>query len=66
VAQVPSSFWQPAERAQSGEQWKKWIGIFLIVTVVLPTCLGLLGAIIGIGGGIFAAVIPFIIALLAG
>jgi hypothetical protein len=63
VAQVPSDLWQPVEQAQSTQQWKKWIAIFLLVTVVLPTCLGLLGAALGIGGGIFATILAFILAI---
>ncbi len=63
VAQVPSDLWQPLEQAQSSQQWKKWIAIFVLVTVVLPTCLGLVGAVLGIGGGIFAVIVPFILAI---
>ena len=44
-------------------QWKKWIAIFLVVTVVIPTCLGIVGTVLGIGGGILGALAPFILSL---
>ena len=61
VAEVPQDVWQPAEKAQSIGKWKKWILIFLIVTVIIPTCLGIIGAVLGIGGGILGALAPFIL-----
>lgn len=65
VVQVPEELWQPVEQAQTVDQWKKYILIFLLVTVGLPTCMSLfftvLGTLFGIGGGLFAAIIPFII-----
>jgi hypothetical protein len=63
VAQVPQEFWQSVERAQTMEQWKKWIVLFLVVTVVIPTCLGIVGTVLGIGGGILGALAPFILSL---
>jgi hypothetical protein len=60
---VPEQLWQPAEEAQTVSQWKKYLIVFLIITVGIPTCLGLLGAVLGVGGSIFAAIIPFIIRL---
>jgi hypothetical protein len=59
--QVPEALWQPFEEAQTVSQWKKYVIIFLAVTVGVPTCLGLLGTVLGIGGGIFAAIIPFVL-----
>ncbi len=64
LVQAPEQLWQPAEEARTVNQWKKYILIFLLITVGLPTCLGLVGTVVGIGGGIFAAIIPFIIRLL--
>jgi hypothetical protein len=64
VAQVPEALWQPLERAQTASQVKTWIVIFLVVTVVLPTCLGVIGTAVGIGGGLLAAVVSFVLALL--
>lgn len=61
VAHVPEALWQPVEQARTETQWKKWIILFLVLTVGLPTCLGLFGTMVGIGGGIFAAIIPFIL-----
>ena len=63
VAQVPQEFWQSVEQAQAIGQWKKWIAIFLVVTVVVPTCLGIVGTVLGIGGGILGALAPFILSL---
>jgi hypothetical protein len=63
VAQVPQEFWQSVEQAQALGQWKKWIVIFLVVTVVIPTCLGIVGTLLGIGGGILGALAPFIVSL---
>jgi hypothetical protein len=60
---VPEEFWSAAEAAETASQWKKYIILFLILTVGLPTCLGLLGAVLGIGGGILAAVLPFVLHL---
>jgi LSD1 subclass zinc finger protein len=63
VAQIPEALWQPAEQAQTTSQMKKWVIIFLVVTVVLPTCLGLIGTAVGIGGGLLAAIVPFVLAV---
>jgi hypothetical protein len=63
VAQVPQEFWQSVEQAQALGKWKKWIVIFLVVTVVVPTCLGIVGTLLGIGGGILGALAPFILSL---
>lgn len=63
VAQVPAEFWQSVEQAQALGQWKKWIALFLVVTVVVPACLGIVGTVLGIGGGILGALAPFILSL---
>lgn len=63
VAEVPRELWEPAEQARTMGQWKKWIAIFLVVTVVIPTCLGIAGTLLGIGGGILGALAPFILGL---
>ncbi len=59
--QVPEGLWRDVEQSQTAAQWRKHIIIFLLVPVGLPTCLGLFGTILGIGGSIFAVVIPFIL-----
>jgi hypothetical protein len=51
------------EQTEALGQWKKWIIIFLVVTVVVPTCLGIVGTMLGIGGGILGALAPFILSL---
>lgn len=63
VIQVPQELWEPVEQAQTASQWKKYLVIFLLITVVLPTCVGLLGTFLGVGASIFAAIIPFIIGI---
>ena len=63
VVQVPQDLWQSVEQAQTVGQWKKWILLFLVLTVVIPTCLGILGTVLGIGGGILGALAPFILGL---
>jgi LSD1 subclass zinc finger protein len=63
VALVPEALRQPVEQAQAASQWKRWIAVFLVVTVVLPTCLGLVGTVLGIGGGIFAVILPFLLSI---
>jgi len=61
AVQVPEELWRAVEQSQTAAPWKKYILIFLLLTVGLPTCLGLLGALLGIGGSVFAAIIPFIL-----
>ncbi len=68
TVEVPEEFWQAAETAQTANKWKKYIIIFLAITVGLPTCMGVLasmlgvfGTLLGIGAGIFGAIIPFIL-----
>ena len=63
TVEVPEAVWSAAEQAKTVDQWKMYIIIFLVVTVGIPTCLSLLGMALGIGGGIFAAIIPFILRL---
>lgn len=61
TVEVPEALWGEAEQVKTGNQWKTYIIIFLVVTVGIPTCLSLLGMALGIGGGIFAAIIPFVL-----
>jgi predicted amidophosphoribosyltransferase len=58
---VPEEFWRELETAKTVDQWKKYVIIFLVITVVLPTCLGLFGMVLGIGGSIFAVILQFIL-----
>ncbi len=65
--QVPEEFWREEETKKVTTQWTKWIVIFLVLTVGLPTCLGLFGTLLGIFGailGIFAPIIAMIITFL--
>ena len=59
--EVPEEFWRPVEETRTARQWQKYVVLFLVVTVGLPTCLGLLGTVLGIGGGVFAAILPFVL-----
>jgi hypothetical protein len=63
--QVPQELWRPAEEAKTALQWQKYVVWFLILTVGLPTCLGLLGTVLGVGGGVLAAVLPFVLHIVA-
>jgi len=65
IVQVPETLWQPIEQARTVSRWTKYIILFLILTVVLPTCLGLLGTALGIGGGIFAAIVSVVVSFFA-
>ncbi len=58
---VPDALWQPIEHAQAIGQWKTYILVFLVVTLVLPTCASILATVLGVGGGILAAFAPFIL-----
>ena len=58
---VPEEFWGAAEAAETASRWKKYIILFLILTVGLPTCLGLLATLLGIGGSILAVILPFVL-----
>ncbi|MBI3737901.1 MAG: hypothetical protein HY258_02520 [Chloroflexi bacterium] len=66
VVQVPEELWREQETQQTVTQWKKYVVIFLIITVGLPLCfslfgtfVGILGAIVGLLAPIFAIIIQF-------
>ena len=58
---VPEEFWREAEVKQTLSKGMKYLIIFLIITVGIPTCLGLVGTILGIGGSIFGIIIDFLV-----
>jgi len=58
---VPEEFWGAAEAAETARRWKRYGILFLILTVGLPTCLGLLATVLGIGGSILAVILPFVL-----
>ncbi len=62
---VPEEFWREQENAKMVSQWKKYFIIFLVITVGLPTCVGLLGALLGIGGAVLGITLPFILQIFA-
>ncbi|NUM49311.1 MAG: hypothetical protein HUU38_31810 [Anaerolineales bacterium] len=64
---VPNELWQPiedAKTAQTVNQWTKYLLIFIIVVFVVPTCLGVIGALLGIGGSIIAGIVGIFTSLL--
>ncbi len=63
---VPEALWQPLEHARSIGQWKTYVLVFLIITLVLPTCASIVATVLGVGGGILAVFAPFILRLLGG
>ena len=38
--------------------------VFLIVTVGIPTCAGIVGTLVGVGGGLLGAIIPFVLSFM--
>ncbi len=63
---VPEALWQPIEHAKSIGQWKTFVLVFLIITLVLPTFVSLLAKALGVGGGLLAVFSPFVIRLMGG
>ena len=61
ILDVPEEFWGAAEAAETARRWKRYVILFLVLTVGLPTCLGLLGTVLGIGGGILAVILPSVL-----
>ena len=61
IVDVPQEFWGAAEAAETARGWKTYVILFLILTIGLPTCVGLLGTVLGIGGGILAVILPFVL-----
>jgi hypothetical protein len=57
---VPEEFWQAAEAKQTLNKWGKYLILFLVLVVVVPTCLSLVGALLGIGGSIIGIFVAFI------
>ncbi|MBI4732417.1 MAG: hypothetical protein HY781_09920 [Chloroflexi bacterium] len=57
---VPEEFWREAEMKQTTKKWGKYLLIFLVVTVGIPTCLGLVGSLLGIGGSLIGIIVGFL------
>ena len=60
---VPEEFWREAVTAQTTRRWGKYLLIFLAITVGVPACLGLFGALIGVAASILGALAPFFVML---
>jgi hypothetical protein len=54
---VPETFWQEAELKQTMNKWVKYLIIFLVITFGVPTCLGLIGTILGLWIGLLGALL---------
>ncbi len=59
-APVPEEFWREVEAKQTMSKWGKYLIIFLVITVGIPTCLGLVGTLLGIGGSIIGIIAAFL------
>jgi LSD1 subclass zinc finger protein len=57
---VPEGFWREAEEKQTVNKWGKYLIIFLVLVIGMPTCLGLVGTILGIGGSLIAIIAGFL------
>ena len=67
-AAVPEELWRPAEAAgqeaelqKTTKKWLKYLWIFLAITVGLPLCLSLAGALLGVLASILGVSLPFIL-----
>lgn len=65
---VPNELWQPIEEAKNAkvmQQWTKYLIAFIVIVVVVPTCLGMIGTLLGVGGSVIGAIVaivaPFLI-----
>ena len=58
VVQVPEELWRSQEARQTVTQWKKYVLIFLVITVGVPLCFSLLGTFVGILGAILGLLAP--------
>jgi hypothetical protein len=57
---VPEEFWREVESKQTMSKWGRYLVIFLVLTVGVPTCLGLVGALLGIGGSIIGTIVAIL------
>jgi LSD1 subclass zinc finger protein len=62
---VPEEFWREVETKKAMSKWGKYLIIFLVITVGVPTCLGLVGTLLGIGGSIFGIIVSFLVSIFA-
>jgi hypothetical protein len=68
LIQVPKEVWEPLEAAQqqvelqkTEKRWVRYLVIFLVVTVGLPLCLGLVGTVVGLLASLLGVTLPFIL-----
>ncbi|MCX6037956.1 MAG: hypothetical protein NTW99_08715 [Chloroflexi bacterium] len=45
---VPEEFWREAEVKQTMSKWGKYLIIFRVITIGIPTCLWLVGTLLGV------------------
>jgi hypothetical protein len=57
---VPDELWQEAETKQTMNKWGRYLIIFLVLVVGIPTCLGMVGTLLGIGGSIIGIIVGFL------
>jgi hypothetical protein len=60
MLRAPAGPLRPAPEAQTSARWRNDLIWFLILPSGLPTCLGLLGSLVGIGAGILRIILAFV------
>jgi hypothetical protein len=60
---VPEEFWREVETKRTVKRWTTYLIIFLVITVVLPTCVGMFATLIGVAAPIVAMIVGFILQL---
>ena len=66
---VPAELRQPGltlEAQQTSQKAMRWVVIFIILVVGVPTCVGLAGTFIGIGASLIVPIITIFAAFLGG
>jgi hypothetical protein len=63
---LPEQAWAELVQAETRRRWGRYLVIFLAITVGLPTCVGLVAALIGLAGSLAGVILPFLLALRGG
>jgi hypothetical protein len=64
---VPTELWQPSQQAKTAEdvsRYARYLLIFIAIVVGVPTCLGLIGTLLGLGGAIVGVIVAVLAPLL--